>query len=115
MLSRLIVPESTPARKVKGYKMPENRERLLSWHFVVEQMSESRHCWIGTVYPERRPHVVPVWGIWFDNRVHLEGSMDTAWGKNILGNPQLAVHLPSANKVVTIEGAAHIIQEDVSR
>lgn len=38
--------------------------------------------------------------------------MQTAWGKNILNNPNIAVHLPDADKVVIIEGTAHIIQDD---
>ena len=92
--------------------MPETKENLVSWDFVSEQMLQSRHYWISTVFPDSRPHSVPVWGIWFENRLHFEGNMQTAWGKNILNNPQVAVHLPSAVKVVTIEGTAHIIQDD---
>jgi len=39
--------------------------------------------------------------------------MQTAWGKNILNNPHIAVHLPSAEKVVLIEGTAPIIQDEI--
>jgi general stress protein 26 len=112
MLSQIQIPDAIPARKVKGYKMPETKEYLVSWDFVSEQMSQSRHYWISTVFPDGRPHVVPVWGIWFENRLHFEGSLQTAWGKNLLNNPQIAVHLPSADKVVMIEGTAHMIQDD---
>jgi len=112
MLSPIVIPEATPARKVKGYKMPETKENLVSWDFVSTQMSQSRHYWISTVFSDNRPHVVPVWGIWLENRLHFEGSMQTAWGKNILHNPHIAVHLPDADKVVIIEGMAHIIQDD---
>src|SRR5512138_123706 len=112
MFIPIVIPEPTPARKVKGYGMSETREHLVSWDFVSTQMSQSRHYWISTVFPDDRPHVVPVWGIWFENRLHFEGSMQTAWGKNILQNPQIAVHLPDADKVVIIEGTAHIIQDD---
>lgn len=112
MLTQMIVPEATPARKVKGYKMPASRENLVSWEFVARQMTQSRHYWISTVFSDGRPHVVPVWGIWHENRFHFEGSMQTAWGQNILKNPSVAVHLPSADQVVVIEGTAYIIQDD---
>jgi general stress protein 26 len=112
MLNQIIIPEATPARKVAGYKMPESKENLVSWNFVSEQMSLSRHYWISTVYFDGRPHVIPVWGIWHQNRFHFEGSMKTAWGQNILSNPYISVHLPSGDKVVIIEGTAHIIQDD---
>ena len=81
MLSQIIIPEATPARKIKGYKMPETKENLVSWDFVSEQMAQSRHYWISTVFPNNRPHVVPVWGIWLENRFHFEGSMQTAGEK----------------------------------
>jgi len=112
MLSPITIPEATPARKVKGYRMPETRENLVSWDFVAQQMSGSRHYWISTVFPDGRPHVVPVWGIWHENRFHFEGSLQTAWGQNILKNPQIAVHLPNADRVVILEGTAHIIKDD---
>ena len=112
MLRPIIVPEATPVRKVTGYGMPEPRENLVSLDFISGQMSQSRHYWISTVFPDGRPHVVPVWGIWHENRFHFEGSMQTAWGKNILKDPRIAVHLPDADKVVIIEGTAHIIQDD---
>ena len=111
-LKEIIIPTATPARKVKGYRMPETNEYLVSWDFVSEQMSNSRHYWISTVFQDGRPHVVPVWGIWFKNRVHFQGSLQTAWGQNILKNPNIAVHLPDADKVVIIEGTAHIIEDD---
>lgn len=112
MLHPILIPEATPARKVKGYRMPETKENLVSWDFVSEHMLNSRHYWISTVYPDQRPHVVPVWGIWHQNRFHFEGSMQTAWGKNILNNPQVTVHLPDGDKVVILDGTAHLIQDD---
>ena len=112
MLSPILIPTATPARKVKGYRMPETSENLVSWDFVTEQMVQSRHYWISTVFPNSRPHVVPVWGIWYENRFHFEGSLQTAWGQNILKNSRIAVHLPSADKVVILEGTARIIEDN---
>jgi len=111
-LKEISIPKATPARKVKGYQMPETNENLISWDFVSEQMSKSRHYWISTVFPDARPHVVPVWGIWYENRLHFEGSLQTGWGQNILKNTHIAAHLPDADKVVIIEGTAHFIEDD---
>lgn len=112
MLPFITIPKATPAKKIKGYKMPETNESLVSWEFVSEQMLHSRHYWITTVSKNGRPHAVPVWGIWYENRFHFEGGLHTAWGQNILRTPQIAVHLPSAHQVVIVEGTAHIIQDD---
>ncbi|ACL26188.1 pyridoxamine 5'-phosphate oxidase-related FMN-binding [Chloroflexus aggregans DSM 9485] len=112
MLRPIVIPEATSVRKVQGYNIPETKENLLSWDFVSEQMSQSRHYWICTIFPDGRPHVVPVWGIWFEHRLFFEGSMQTAWGNNILHNPHIAVHLPDPEKVVIIEGTTYILQDN---
>jgi general stress protein 26 len=112
MLSQIVIPEAVPAKKVKGYQMPETKDRLVSSDFFSGEMAQASFYWISTVYPDRRPHVVPVWGIWHENRFYFDGSIQTAWGQNILKNPAVAVHLPSPEKVVILEGTARIIQDD---
>lgn len=112
MLSQIRIPKAIPAKKIDGYKMPEDDSNLLSWDFVVEQMEGARHYWISTVSPAGRPHVVPLWGIWFENRVHFDGSPKTAWSQHLVRNPHIAVHLPDGNQVVILEGLARIIEDD---
>lgn len=59
-----------------------------------------------------RPHAVPVWGLWHDDRIHFEGGITTAWATNLLRDPRIAVHPPDPERVVTIEGVAHIIDDE---
>ena len=112
MHDQLTIPNAGPARKVLGYEMPEDEGRLLSWDFVVERMASAEYYWINTVYPDGRPHTVPLWGVWHENRVHFDGSPQTAWATNLRSNPQIAVHLPDAEKVVVIYGSARMIEDD---
>ncbi|MEZ4870587.1 MAG: hypothetical protein R3C14_55170 [Caldilineaceae bacterium] len=78
MLNDLVLPQAIPAHKVPGYKMPEDRANLLDWDFVSTQMALSLYYWLNTIHTDGRPHAVPVWGLWYKNRVHFEGSMKTA-------------------------------------
>ena len=55
---------------------------------------------------------VPLWGIWHENRVHLDGSPQTGWAQNLVRNPQVAVHLPDAEKVMIIYGDTWTIEDD---
>lgn len=112
MLQPIVIPAPRPAKKIPGYKMPETPENLLTWDFVATQMTRAKHYWISTVFADGRPHVVPVWGIWLDNRFHFEGSPKTAWARNLFANPRIAVHLPDGDKVVILEGTAHTIEDD---
>src|ERR1051325_1189987 len=112
MLPPTILPKAVPAKKVPGYKMPEDSDSLVSWDFVAAQMEQARHYWLSTTYADGRPHAVPVWGIWYEQRFHFEGSMKTARARNLVRNHRIVVHLPDGAKVVILEGIAHIIGDD---
>jgi general stress protein 26 len=112
MLSDIVIPQAIPAKKVAGYQMSEDTTNLLPWDFVSDHMRASQHYWLTTVSAHGHPHAVPVWGIWYKNRVHFEGSMKTAWARHLVRDPHIAVHLPNGEQVVIIEGSAHIIEDD---
>lgn len=109
--AQLTVPDPEPARKVPGYRMPIDRDSLLTWHFVADQMSQASHYWLTTTFGDGRPHAVPVWGLWHDDHLLFEGSIQTAWAQNLLRDPRMVVHPPDAERVVTIEGVASIIDD----
>jgi general stress protein 26 len=108
----MTIPQAIPAKKVPGYQMPEEATNLLSWEFVSASMTASHYYWLTTTAANGQPHAVPVWGIWYNHRVHFEGSMRTAWARHLVRNPRVTVHLPNAEQVVIIEGKAHIIEDN---
>lgn len=112
MLDDILPPQAVPAKKVAEYQMPEDSTNLLSWDFVSVHMTSSQHYWLTTVSADGRPHAVPVWGIWYKNRVHFEGRMEAAWARHLVRDPRITVHLPNGEQVVIIEGTAHIIHDD---
>lgn len=112
MLPDIIIPPARPAKKVPGYQMPEDPAHLLTWAFVADRMAQLRHYWLNTVNKVGHPHAVPVWGIWYHNRLHFEGSPQTAWARHLVRDPHIVVHIPDAEQVVIIEGTAHIIADD---
>ena len=111
MLDAILIPQTIPAKKVAGYQMPEDTTMLLSWDFVSLHMTSSQHYWLTTVSAAGRPHAVPVWGIWYQNRLHFEGRMQTAWARHLVRDPRITVHLPNAEQVVIIDGIARIIED----
>ena len=111
MLDDMLIPHAIPAKKVAGYQMPEDSTTLLPWDFVSLHMTASQHYWLTTVSAAGRPHAVPVWGIWYKNRIHFEGRMQTAWARHLVRDPHITVHLPHGEQVVIIEGIASIIED----
>lgn len=112
MLPELVIPTPTPPTPIPNYKLPTNTDALLSWAFVDQHMSAAMFYWISTTRPDGRPHAVPVWGIWYGNRLYFEGSPLTRWAQNLAHNPHIAVHLPSAEQVVLIEGRVQVFNDD---
>jgi general stress protein 26 len=112
MLKQLVLPEPIIPHQTPVYKLNNSTEKLLSWDFVAERMTQARHYWVTTTAPDGRPHARPLWGIWYENRVHLEGNPNARWLRNLQQNPQVSVHLPEGDKVVIIEGRFQIIEDD---
>jgi nitroimidazol reductase NimA-like FMN-containing flavoprotein (pyridoxamine 5'-phosphate oxidase superfamily) len=49
---------------------------------------------------------MPVWGVWIEDVLYFDGSLETRRAKNLLANPAVSVHLESATQVVIMEGEA---------
>jgi PPOX class probable F420-dependent enzyme len=99
--------------KEYGIKGPKSGSGLLPWKRVVEQMAQARNYWIGTVRPDGRPHVMPVWGIWLNDTFLFSTSRSSQKARNLSRNPRLVVHLESGDDVVILEGAAEEITDPV--
>lgn len=108
------IPKAGRPFPVEGYGVPESEEGLLSWDFVVERAKKSRNYWIGTVLPDGRPHAMPVWGVWVDDRLHFGGGPHTRWSRNLEHQPHVVVHLESGDEVVIFEGTVTRITDPKS-
>ena len=93
----------------EGYLQAENLKGFVPWEHVQRRMAESLSYWIATTRRDGRPHVTPIWGVWLDDTFYFDGSPETTRGRNIAANPNIAVHLESADDVVIMEGQAYQI------
>ena len=111
-LRKLIIPKSTTLKYIEGYNLPKIDKKLLNWEFVVKQMTNTKYYWITTSSMFNVPHSVPVWGIWYDDRVFVGGDSKSKWIRNLRQNPNVSVHLPSPTQVCMIEGKAVFLDHD---
>jgi hypothetical protein len=58
------------------------------------------------VRPNGRPHSIPKWAVWIDDRTYFDGSPETRHARNIAANPYVCVHLEDGFDVVIVEGIA---------
>jgi len=84
----------------------EHPKTLLTWSHVEQRLVEAKNYWLCTVRPDGRPHAVPHWGVWVDDRFYFDGSPETRHARNLVENPHVSVHLESGDDVVILEGTA---------
>jgi hypothetical protein len=90
------------------YGIPKNNKGLLPWSHVTERMTQAMHYWICTVGSDSHPHVTPVDGLWFDDKLYFGGSPQTRRNRNLMTNPAVTVHLDSSDDVVIMHGDVHL-------
>ena len=88
----------------RGYV--ENAQTLLPWNHVEQRLTDAVNYWLCTVRPNSRPHAVPKWGVWLDDRIYFDGSPETRHARNLVANPHVVIHLESGSDVVIVEGTA---------
>lgn len=95
---RLDRPEMPP-----GYGA-DIATRYLTWEEVATKLVASKHYWLATTRGDGRPHVVPRWGVWLDDRFWYDGSPETLHVRNLDRDPTCALHLESGSDVTIVEG-----------
>lgn len=95
-------PKVTRPTFPKGYV--EKPVSFLTWDWVAEQLTESKHYWLCSVRPNGHPHVVPRWGVFLDNKFYYDGSPETRHARNIMENPHVTLNLESGSQAIILEG-----------
>jgi len=100
-----ISDRSRPA--TPGYFKAEHEgSGLLDWEAVAARFSAVRNYWVSTASASGRPHAMPVWGVWLDDRFMFSTSPDSRKARNLRANPQVAIHLEDGDAAIVIEGRA---------
>ena len=84
---------------------------LLPWIWVARKMKTCRTFWLATIYAndrgdQRRPHVMPVWGVWLDNAFFFSTGRKSRKGQNLAANPACTIMNDNGKEAVIVEGVA---------
>ncbi len=88
----------------------EHPTALLTWAHVVQRLTDAKNYWLCSVRPDGRPHVIPKWGVWVDDKLYFDGSVKTRHARNIAENAHVSLHLESGDDVVIVEGVVELVQ-----
>lgn len=108
---------------MSDYGVPSDPAGALPWVWAQERLVANRNYWVVTVSGARRPHALPVWGVWLPGDAGgPEGSGDRFWfscspnarkARNIAQNPQCTVTVDDTVECISVEGRARPVDPEV--
>ena len=84
---------------------------LLAWTEAVRRLTVSHDYWVATVRPDGRPHVMPVWGVWLDERLWFSSGLRSRKARNLAGEPRCTVTTDDARNPVVLDGMAERVTD----
>jgi PPOX class probable F420-dependent enzyme len=89
-----------------GYGINSGAEGLLAWDWASERLGATREYWLATVRADGRPHLAPVWGLWFEERFWFATDTGSVKARNLEREPRCSVSTDSGIETVIVEGVA---------
>jgi hypothetical protein len=73
---------------------------------LLEKLAQADACWFGSVRPDGRAHLAPIWHVWRAGRVYVVTRAGSVRARNIQHNPAVSLALPDPMNVLILEGTA---------
>jgi hypothetical protein len=107
---------SRPHMPGYGVVGPDEGSGLLPWSWAEARLAASRHYWVTTLWPDGRPHTMPVWGIWDIDHgdFWFTSSVQSRKARNISADPRCTVAIDDAVDPVVMEGAGGVVTDIVA-
>lgn len=88
-------------------EMPKDSNKgLKPWIWALERLEKSHNYWIATARPDGRPHLMVVWGIWWQDAFWFSTGPRTRKAKNMAAEPHVVIGTEKADEAVILEGVA---------
>jgi|SRR5438309_3063785 len=107
----MLEPKSTPPYWPDAVDKPADSAALKPWAWALERLEKSHNYWIATSRPEGQPHLMVVWGIWWQDSFWFSTGRRTRKAKNLAGNPRCVIATEKADEAVILEGSAEAISD----
>ena len=103
-----------------GYGLPEDESGLRPWSLGEETLRDGHNYWVATAGADGRPHVMPVWAVWFDGRVWFSTGGRSRKARNLVERAECSIGTERGTNAVIVQGramrlAASEAPDDVAR
>jgi hypothetical protein len=92
--------------------MPKDPSKgLKPWSWALERLEKSHNYWIATARPGGRPHLMLVWGVWWEDAFWFSTGPNTRKAKNIAAHRYCSIGTEQADEAVILEGVPQEIKD----
>ena len=106
--------EPTAARPfMPGYGVlpADEGSGLLPWAEAERRLDAAHDFWCATVWPDGRPHVMPVWGVRLEGRLWFSSGLRSRKARNLAREPRCTLTTDDARNPVVVEGVAEQVTD----
>jgi hypothetical protein len=109
--STMIEPKQSRPHWPDAVQNPADQTTgLKPWSWALERLENSHNYWIATSRPEGSPHLMLVWGIWWQDAFWFSTGPRTRKAKNIAAHPRCVIGTEKADEAVILEGTVEEIK-----
>jgi hypothetical protein len=87
---------------------------LLPWSWAEEKLASSRNYWLSSVWPDGRPHAMPVWGMWHQDALWFSSGRESRKARNLASDRRCVMTTEDARNPVILEGVAELLIDSVA-
>ena len=84
---------------------------LITWAEAERRLTVAHDFWCATVWPAGAPHVMPVWGVWLQERLWFSSSLQSRKARNLAAEPRCAMTTDDALNPVVVTGTAEQVTD----
>lgn len=106
-----LVPQAGRPRLPPSFGTRKGKKGLLAWKWAAERLANAHNYLVASVRPDGRPHMVPIWGCWMNNRFYFNTDRATVKAANLRANPSCIISPENAVEAVIVEGMAHEVHD----
>jgi PPOX class probable F420-dependent enzyme len=81
------------------------------WQWARQKLAASHDYWIVSLWPDGRPHAMPVWGVWADDALLFSSGGRSRKVRNLLADPRCVVTTQDSTDPVVVEGVAETVTD----
>jgi pyridoxine/pyridoxamine 5'-phosphate oxidase len=106
MEERLPPAAGRPVMPGYGILPADQGSGLIPWQEAERRLTVAHDYWVATVRPDGRPHVMPVWGVWLEDRLWFSSGLRSRKARNLAADARCTLTTDDARNPVVVDGAA---------